>query len=94
MAIFDLFYLFLATFHGVVPCKVKSKEQMELITKYMGAEGQEKSLLEKRYGKKQLQTMVDNFESETYLSENSKPCPKCQILIQKSEGCNKMTCNK
>ena len=74
--------------------RMKSKERRALMTEYMGAEPSKKTLMEKRYGKKQLQTMVDMFMSEQYLSENTKPCPKCQAPIQKSEGCNKMTCNK
>jgi E3 ubiquitin-protein ligase RNF14 len=65
-----------------------------LITDYMASEGRDKALMEKRYGKKQLQSMVDNLMTETYMTDNTKPCPNCQAPIQKSEGCNKMTCNK
>jgi len=83
-----------ATFHGVAPCRMKSKEQRALLTEYMGANQSEKALLEKRYGKRQLTIMLETFMSETYLSDNTKPCPNCRAPIQKSEGCNKMTCNK
>ena len=74
--------------------RIKSKEQRELITQYMGADDSLKEHLEKRYGKRMLQSMVDTMMSEAYLTENTKPCPKCQAPIQKSEGCNKMTCKK
>ena len=73
---------------------MKSKEQRALLTEYMGADESAKSLLEKRYGKRQLTIMVETFMSETYLTDNTKQCPNCRAPIQKSEGCNKMTCNK
>jgi len=38
--------------------------------------------------------MMNMMLSENYLTDNTKPCPRCQAPIQKSEGCNKMTCNK
>ena len=55
---------------------MKSQEKKKLITEYMGADDSHKIQMEKRYGKKQLQTMVDMFMSEKYLCENTKPCPK------------------
>ena len=73
---------------------MKSKEQRALLTEYMGANQSEKALLEKRYGKRQLTIMSETFMSETYLSDNTKPCPNCRAPIEKTEGCNKMTCNK
>ena len=56
--------------------RMKSQERKKLITEYMGADDSHKIQMEKRYGKKQLQTMVDMFMSEKYLCENTKPCPK------------------
>lgn len=61
---------------------------------YMTANEASKAVLEKRYGRKQLQAMVDEHLSEKYKEGNTKPCPKCNAPIEKSDGCNKMTCNK
>eukprot|EP00094_Tigriopus_californicus_P008652 TCALIF_08340-PA protein Name:"Similar to RNF14 E3 ubiquitin-protein ligase RNF14 (Homo sapiens)" AED:0.05 eAED:0.05 QI:59/0.85/1/1/1/1/8/113/640 len=83
-----------AAFHGVEPCKMKSQENMKIIKMYREANPAGKVILEKRYGKRQLTVMVDEFQSLTYLEDNTKRCPKCGTPIQKSEGCNKMTCNK
>ena len=84
--------------------RMKSKKKIPdpqipnlILTEYMGADKAAKKLLEKNYGKRQLRNLeleLETFMSETYVSDNTKPCPKCWIPIQKSEGCNKMTCNK
>lgn len=34
----------------------------------------------------------DNLYDQ-YIKKNTKPCPKCKVPIEKSEGCNHLTCN-
>lgn len=38
---------------------------------------------------KELINEVRNME---YINKEAKQCPSCRIAVQKSEGCNKMTC--
>jgi ariadne-1 len=33
-------------------------------------------------------------ENLTWIKANTKPCPKCQSLIEKNQGCMHMTCQK
>lgn len=79
-------------YHGIAPCNFKSAEKREICTKYLNSQGEEKELLERRYGKKVLQCLVENALSEEWVDSNSKKCPHCNASIEKTDGCNKMTC--
>ncbi|KAI4476313.1 hypothetical protein M0804_013681 [Polistes exclamans] len=81
-------------YHGIEPCKVASTEKQQLVNDYQAASDNEKLLMEKRYGKKQLQILVENTMSENWIKVNSQNCPHCCAAIEKSDGCNKMTCYK
>ncbi|XP_067010116.2 E3 ubiquitin-protein ligase RNF14 [Anabrus simplex] len=79
-------------YHGVEPCRFKSAEKRQLVEEYQNASLQRRAELEQRYGRKQLQTLVDTHMSESWINENSKNCPHCNAAIEKSDGCNKMVC--
>lgn len=38
--------------------------------------------MEKRYGKRQLQTMIENAMSENWINDNSHNCPHCKTAIE------------
>ncbi|TKR77213.1 hypothetical protein L596_018226 [Steinernema carpocapsae] len=44
--------------------------------------------------KKWIKKCNDDSETAHYLSANTKNCPKCDSLIEKSGGCNHMKCSK
>ncbi|KAK9459968.1 uncharacterized protein V1516DRAFT_472680 [Lipomyces oligophaga] len=44
--------------------------------------------------KKWLQKCQDDSETASWISANTKECPKCKAIIEKNGGCNHMTCRK
>ncbi|VDO46525.1 unnamed protein product, partial [Onchocerca flexuosa] len=48
----------------------------------------------RKFGKKQLEQLLETLKSEKWIRCNSKPCPSCQAKIEKGSGCNKITCIK
>ncbi|XP_021916567.1 E3 ubiquitin-protein ligase RNF14-like isoform X2 [Zootermopsis nevadensis] len=81
-------------YHGIEPCRLRSYERRRLVEEYCNASDERRVQMEQRYGRKQLQTLVDTSLSENWLASNSKKCPSCGAAIEKSDGCNKMVCWK
>eukprot|EP01137_Pigoraptor_chileana_P012307 Opistho-2@64559 len=77
--------------HGVSPCLGALTGVLEL---YAKAGREERARLEKRYGAKRLREALEDRETRTWMTENSKPCPSCRTAIEKNDGCNKMECTK
>ncbi|GAB1597899.1 E3 ubiquitin-protein ligase RNF14-like [Argonauta hians] len=82
------------TYHGLSNCRLKSEELERLKRDYLNADMETKYALEKRYGKKHLQDIVNEAFSNEWLEQHSKQCPRCNTHIQKIDGCNKMACTK
>lgn len=84
------------SWHGPTSCPVSF--QSELIRRYLSLPPGSPSRheMEQKFGRKTLETMVRKFEEEQqtqqWLSDYTTPCPTCGIAIEKSYGCNHMTC--
>ncbi|KZP32205.1 RWD-domain-containing protein [Athelia psychrophila] len=54
--------------------------------------------LEQRYGKSTLQRLVAKFDEEqsnkAWFEASTMACPGCRVSVEKSAGCNHMTCAK
>ena len=82
----------LRSWHGPSPCLIIPSNVAELKEKYLAATAEEKRQLEIRYGKTTLRRALEEHDSAEYLASNSKMCPSCGARIEKTTGCNKMTC--
>jgi len=79
-------------YHGIAPCNLKSALKKQIFDDYVNGDVVKKAELESRHGKRTITTLVEEMLSENWIGSNSKGCPRCQVLIEKSDGCNKMTC--
>lgn len=61
-------------------------QKEKLVSDYQNATQKMKEQLENRYGKKQLQTLVENTMSENWINSNSRNCPHCNAAIEVSNN--------
>ena len=54
-------------YHGIVPCDMSSSEKLKLIEEYENGNKMTKKILEKKYGKKQIQQIVEKELTNNYL---------------------------
>ena len=82
------------TWHGVAPCQELPINIRELKLRYDEGDSEMRSSMEQQYGKHQLLQGFAELESKEWVATNSKPCPSCNSKIEKTHGCNKMTCSR
>ncbi|XP_043276230.1 E3 ubiquitin-protein ligase RNF14-like [Venturia canescens] len=79
-------------YHGIAPCPMTSHETANLVNLYLTGNKDQKQNLLKQHGRRQIQTVVEEYLSKDYLTKNTRFCPQCETPTEKIEGCNKMMC--
>lgn len=83
-------------------CGKKLRMPSGVIEEYMDSEtnAEQKRALEAKYGKKILEREVGEYLADKMLDmaiakegSDLQRCPQCLLVIQRSEGCNKMKCS-
>ncbi|XP_076654657.1 E3 ubiquitin-protein ligase RNF14-like [Halictus rubicundus] len=80
------------SYHGAMLCIMALSNKEKIIEEYQSGDNDKKQLLVKKYGRRQIEILVEKQLTTEYLKRSSKPCPNCQVMTQKIDGCNKMTC--
>jgi len=87
------------TWHGpLTDCPLTATEQFVQEYIALPEDSAERVLIERRYGKANVRRLVARYKEEqanrAWLEESSTPCPSCRVRVEKSHGCNHMTCAK
>ncbi|KAI9057191.1 RWD-domain-containing protein [Trametes sanguinea] len=88
------------TWHGPVShCPISATKTLLLEYIAMPEGSVERKRMEMRYGRAALKKLVDEYEQERAFYEwlersTGTSCPTCNLRVEKSAGCNHMTCIK
>ncbi|KAI6002599.1 hypothetical protein F5J12DRAFT_840055 [Pisolithus orientalis] len=85
------------TWHGPhTPCPLPVTSKIVLA--YLAASEHGRITLERRYGRTSVQRLVrqhrEEEENRKWLESSTTECPGCALRVEKSMGCNHMTCSK
>ncbi|PFH50738.1 hypothetical protein AMATHDRAFT_144371 [Amanita thiersii Skay4041] len=82
--------------HTACPIAHSEKVVLEYLAAEVGSAG--RVVLERQYGRANMLKLVRNYEEELankeWIKASTTACPKCEVSVQKSLGCNHMTCAK
>ena len=83
-------------------CGKKVSLSTDIIEEYLDdtvTSYERKRKLEAKYGRRVLELEVNDYLAEKMLDleikkegSNLQRCPKCKVVVERSEGCNKMKC--
>ena len=87
------------TWHGTIShCPIPFAETFLLDYLEMAEDSEGRRNIERRYGRINVLRLVkqheEDKENDKWFKESTIPCPGCAIRVQKSSGCNHMTCVK
>ncbi|KAI0728629.1 hypothetical protein C8Q72DRAFT_994450 [Fomitopsis betulina] len=87
------------TWHGPLSdCPMSTTETFVLQYLALPEGSAEREVLEHRFGRNNIRKLVTKFEEERankqWLEDSTMSCPNCHIHVEKSLGCNHMTCAK
>ncbi|KAJ7492858.1 hypothetical protein FB451DRAFT_1219832 [Mycena latifolia] len=85
------------TWHGAVQeCPISQAENVVLEYLALAEDSKERQIMELRFGKTILRKLVARYQEEQlnkqWLAASTMSCPGCSLNIEKSLGCNHMTC--
>ena len=78
--------------HGLSPCRLLPADLKQLWETWESLDAEDRRVLEVQYGKERLHKALQEYNSYKWIESNAKACPQCSAKIQKTHGCNKMTC--
>jgi len=87
------------TWHGPLSdCPIQIAERLVIEYVETPEDSPLRQSMEHRYGKRNLRRLVAKYEEDRanreWLEKSTKACPSCHVHVEKSMGCNHMTCSR